>query len=276
MRIAVTGAGGIVGSAVAERAVAAGHSVVGLDRTPLGTSHREAFERFFQAETSDYDALLSAFHGCDAVIHLAAITTPLHDADHRVHNNNVVGSYNVMRAAAELGITRVCQASSVNAIGHAFSRRPRYDYFPIDEDHPTYCEDPYSLSKWICEQQADSIARRFERMRIASLRMHMVVRDSAVARERFTLESTSPLSHLFAYTRLDAAAEACLLSLVAEFDGHQVFNVVAPCTTVETESREVASRFFPDIPIRGDLKGRASFFSSAKAERILNWRHASD
>ncbi len=276
MRIAITGAGGIVGSAVAESALAGGHSVVGLDRTPLSASRAGGFEQFFQTETSDYDALIAAFRGCDAVIHLAAITTPLHDPDHRVHNNNVVGSYNVMRAAAEVGITRVCQASSVNAIGHAFSRHPRYEYFPIDEDHPTYCEDPYSLSKWICEQQADSFARRYERMRIASLRMHMVVKEAATARERFTLGSASPPAHLFAYTRLDAAVEACLLSVSAEFEGHHVFNIVAPCTTLELDSREVARRFFPDIPIRGEMSGRASFFSSAKAERILNWRHASD
>ncbi len=61
--------------------------------------------------------------------------------------NNVVGSYNALRAAAEHGITRICQASSVNAIGLSYSRTPRFDYFPIDEAHPNYSEDPYSLSQ---------------------------------------------------------------------------------------------------------------------------------
>jgi hypothetical protein len=46
----------------------------------------------------------------------------------------------VLSAAATLGIQRVCSASSINAIGGAFSRAPRYDYFPIDEQHPTYVE----------------------------------------------------------------------------------------------------------------------------------------
>ena len=40
-----------------------------------------------------------------------------------------------MRAAVESGVLRICQASSVNAIGQAYSRAPRYDYFPIDEAH---------------------------------------------------------------------------------------------------------------------------------------------
>src|SRR6202011_523388 len=108
----------------------------------------------------------------------------LQHADYVVHNNNVAGSYNVLSAAARLGITRVCQASSINATGGAFSRRPRYDYFPLDEVHPTYNEDPYSLSKWICEQQGDSFARRYEHMSIASLRFHWVIEDRAAARNR--------------------------------------------------------------------------------------------
>jgi len=60
-----------------------------------------------------------------------------------VHHNNVVSSYNVLSAAAQLGINRVAQASSVNATGAVYSRWPQYDYFPVDEHHPTYNEDAY-------------------------------------------------------------------------------------------------------------------------------------
>ena len=69
---------------------------------------------------------------------------------------------------------------------------------------------------------------------------------------------------------------ASLLSLTAEFSGHEVFYVVAPDTTIDMPSRELAQRFFPKVPIRGSLDGYggfASFFSCAKAERILGWKH---
>ena len=56
-------------------------------------------------------------------------------------------------------------------------------------------------------------------------------------------------------------------------DGHEVFYLAAPDTTVDVASRELAARFFPNVPIRGDLSGRQSFFDSAKAERILGWSH---
>ena len=272
MRIALTGGSGGVGRAIAAQALRDGHSVVSIDRSAPTAALSDGMT-FVQADMSDYDKLVEAFAGCDAVIHMAAIPAPGRHPDHVVHNNNVVGSYNALRAAAEYGISRVCQASSVNAIGHSYSRHPRYDYFPLDEAHPNYGEDPYSLSKWICEQQADAFVRRYEDMRIASMRFHWVVPDRQKAALSFTRNSANPAKHLWAYTRFDAAADACLKSLAARFKGHEVFYIVAPDTTVDAPSLELAREHFPDVPIRGDLSDTKSFFSSAKAEQLLGWTH---
>lgn len=95
------------------------------------------------------------------------------DASPTLLYSNVVVSYNVLRACAELGIKRVCQLSSVNAIGLAFTPYHRkYHYFPLDEKHPYEPADSYALSKQICEIQADSICRAFPHMRVASIRPH--------------------------------------------------------------------------------------------------------
>src|SRR5205823_2802556 len=111
-------------------------------------------------------------------------------------------------------------ASSVNAIGGAFSRAPRYDYFPLDERHLTYAEDPYSLSKWVLEQQADAFARRYGWMSIASLRFHLLVDDFERARQVNAQIGPIAIRHLWAYTSLGEASRACLLSLSAAFSGH--------------------------------------------------------
>lgn len=79
-----------------------------------------------------------------------------------------------LRAAAERGINRIALASSVNALGLEYSRFPTFDYFPIDEASPPHVEDPYGLSKLVAELQADSICRRYESMRVASIRFHQV------------------------------------------------------------------------------------------------------
>jgi UDP-glucose 4-epimerase len=178
----------------------------------------------------------------------------------------------VLRAAVEVGIQKVCQASSVNATGLAYSRWPRFDYFPLDEEHPTYNEDPYSLSKWICEEQGNSLARRYEQMVISSMRFHWVVPERVIA-VRGYIKVEAPAKNLWAYTLHESAARACLLSLVADFKGHEVFYITAPNTAIETPSLELKQKYFPDVPVRGDLSGHKSFFNSGKAERLLGWKH---
>ncbi len=271
MRIAVTGSSGGVGRGVIAAALSQGHTVIGIDRVP--PSEGQAGLTFVQSEISDYAALVAAFRGCEALIHLAAIAAPFDHPDHVVHNNNVVGSYNALRAALEVGMTRLCQASSVNATGLSYSRRPRYDYFPLDELHPTYNEEPYGLSKWICELQAESLARRYEAVSIASLRFHWVVPERSVAVITDEAYSDVMAKHLWAYTRLDAAASACLLSLTANFSGAETFYIVAPDTAVDQPSLDLARQYYPSAVMRGDLSGNNSFFSCAKAERLLGWRH---
>lgn len=276
MKIALTGGSGRIGRAVTAQALRQGHRVVSIDRIVPADFQEQENLRFILADIGEYEQLVRAFEGCDALIHMAAIPAPGNHPDHVVHNNNVVGSYNALRAAVEHGILRICQASSVNAIGLSYSRAPRFEYFPIDEEHPNYSEEPYSLSKWICEQQADSFARRYDGIRIASMRFHWVVPDRSTAGRSFNIANGQAEKHLWAYTRFEAAARACLLSLDAAFEGHEVFYIVAPDTTIEVPSLELAARFFPSVPIRGDLSGYRSFFSTAKAELLLGWKHDPD
>lgn len=274
MKIAITGGSGRVGKAIVEMALEQGHSVVSIDRVEPGKTEDRSDFKYIQADLTDYTAFETALRGCEALIHMAAIPAPGHQPDHLVHNNNVVSSYNALRASVEVGIQRVCQASSVNATGLAYSRAPRFDYFPLDEKHPTYNEDPYSLSKWICEEQGNSFARRYENMVISSMRFHWVIpdRNTAVEAKRYS-QSKAAVKNLWAYTRSDAAARACLLALTADFTGHEVFYVTAPDTMADEPSLALKQEHYPEVELRGDLSGRKSFFDSSKAERLLGWKH---
>lgn len=271
MRIAVTGAQGRIGRAVVELAVASGHTVLALDRHVTGAPQQGVEEAV--VDVTDYGALEGALAGYDALVHLAAITGPGHVPDHVVHDQNVLGSYHALRAAAEVGIRHICQASSVNAIGGRFSRVARYDYFPVDEAHPTHAEDPYSLSKWIAEQQADALVRRFEDVSVASLRLHGVVADRADAVPWTDVMPDAVARQLWGYTHREAAARACLAGVTADFEGHEVCYVVAPDTMTDVPSLELRDRHYPDVPVCGDLSGRRSFFDCSKAARVLGWVH---
>ncbi|TFY57483.1 hypothetical protein EVJ58_g6992 [Rhodofomes roseus] len=148
MKVAVTGCTGDVGKRVVIVALKQGYSVVGIDMTPAKDVEFNADPnfKFVQADLRDYDETLEAIRGCDGVIQLAGVRWPA-DYVATTHNTNVTITWNVLRAAAELGINRIAQASSVNVITLVFAVQNKFEYFPIDEDHPAEPDEPYGLSK---------------------------------------------------------------------------------------------------------------------------------
>lgn len=275
MKIAVTGGNGDLGSNLIPHLLDNGHEVVSIDRSipPMQFPPPAKAAKRLVADVTDFGQVVAALSGCDAVIHLAAHRSPLNEPAPVVYGNNTIGSYNILYAAATLGINRVCLASSINAIGGAFSRLPRYDYFPVDEDHPTYAEDPYSLSKWVLEQQADSFVRRYESMTIASLRFHWLAENRQKVVELTPLVGELGVNHLWAYTLLSDASRACLLALTADFSGHEPFYIVSPDTVVDEPSSRLAADHYPDASLRAQLAGNSGFFDCSKAERLLGWKH---
>jgi len=274
MRIAVTGGNGDMGRNLTPYLLGQGHTIVSIDRALPATQMRGV--EFLIADTRDFGQFIASIRDCEALIHLAAIRSPANHPDPVVYADNTISSYNALSAASALGIKHVCLASSVNAIGGAFSQSPHYDYFPVDEKHPAYAEDPYGLSKWVLEQQADAFARRYDWMTIASLRFHWLLdtRDQAVKNAERLKELS--VRHLWAYTLLEEASRAILLSLTSEFNGHEVFYITAPYTISSQSSSELARQYYPQVEIRGDFADYASFFNCAKAARLLGWKHKED
>lgn len=266
MRIAVTGASGRLGAALIPAALAAGHEIVAIDRG--GPDHSVPGLTTRTADVTDYAELEDALAGCDALAHLAAYTSPAAAPEPLVHHNNVTASYNVLRAAEVQGIARVCLASSVNAIGGVYSAEPRYDYFPVDEQHPRYPEDAYSLSKLLAEEQAAAFARRVPGLSVGCLRLH-ALREPGEMAERLQDRADFGRKDLWGYTPLAMATRACLATLGTELGGCEVFNVVAADTYHPEPSRELRDRYYPQVPVRGDLGERCSFYDSAKARKVL-------
>ncbi|MBO0744891.1 MAG: NAD(P)-dependent oxidoreductase [Candidatus Dormibacteraeota bacterium] len=272
----MTGATGRVGRAVVECARGDGHQVVGVDRTPPTEGNAASGVEYRTIDTTSYDDFLSAVRGADALIHLAAHPSPHGRPDHETFNNNAVSSYNALSIGVQLGMKRICQASSVNAIGTSFSRWPRYDYLPLDEKHPTYAEDPYALSKWVCEAQADSFCRLHSDLAIASMRFSWIVESRAagiaIRESRGGLDRA--VKELWGYTDLAAAARACVDAVAgSSWVGSEAFYLVAPRTMATRPSAELVAAHYPDVALRHSLAGFEGLYDCSKAERLLGWRH---
>jgi nucleoside-diphosphate-sugar epimerase len=147
--IAVTGAGGFIGTALCQALVEAGAPVREV-RRPGAPPPVEGLER---AEIHDLErsALARAFAGADVVVHLAGRVHRLRDdtgdplaAFRRV---NVEGTRAAVEAAADAGVRRVLVASSVKAVGES-------TLIPWTEETRPAPLDPYGLSKLESERAA--------------------------------------------------------------------------------------------------------------------------
>ena len=177
MRVLITGGQGRVGTPVSQKFVANGWDVHVISVEPEG---RLDGVTYTQCDILDYDVVREQVEGCDAIVHLAAIPSPRSHPAPQMFNINVSGTYNIYEAAAQAGIKRVVQASSINALGCFWGADDRqFEYFPIDEDHPNYTTDGYSFSKEMVENIAAYYWRR-DGISGASFRFPAVWTDETV------------------------------------------------------------------------------------------------
>lgn len=272
--IVVTGGSGRLGRVTVALLVAEGYRVRSLDRAGRPAEPAHEAVQFADVDMNNLAALTDAVRGADAIIHLAAFPGPWGQPPGVVYANNILINYNVLYAASELGINKVALASSVNAYGGLGSKLGHFDYFPVDENHPTYNEDDYSLSKWIGEVTADSFARRFPDMTISSLRFHALPDAAPELQSVLHGRDEGVARNLWGWTLIAEAARASLLAVLADFRGHERFNIMAPRTTSTYTTAELAAHAYPDVPFRRELPGHTSFFDCSKAARLLGWVHA--
>jgi len=286
-RVVITGCSGVVGTAIVAYAMQfTKHHLVLVDLKPPSPTEEQFLKlkadrvERHSLDLRDFTTWTRVMQGADALVHLAAFAQPVHAPPHVTHNTNVILSYNALQACVEAGVKRVVMAGSINAIGGCYNEEtPRWRYLPLDEDHPSLAEEPYSLSKYVSEVQADSVARSHPSMSIATLRFHFVTEN----RPSLGHCAHSARKDMWGWTDAAAAARSCFLALEMRdrrehhksIKGHEVFFIVGPThCAVGYTSMDLAQKFFPGTKLTKDILGEnEGFFSCRKAETVLGWRH---
>jgi len=113
-KILVTGVAGFIGSNLADRLVAAGHDVVGVDDLSFGIKEQVPTEVEFHKLDIRSKDIYPVFEGVDVVFHLAAKNS-LPDCQRdpvATMEINVGGTANVFEAARRAGVKKVVYAQS--------------------------------------------------------------------------------------------------------------------------------------------------------------------
>lgn len=162
--VLVTGAGGFIGSHLAERLVELGAAVrclvhynaLGgwgwLDRSLVRDQMR-----VMPGDLGDREILRQAMDGVEVVFHLAALVGIPYSyaAPSSYFRTNAEGTLNVLQVAREVRVGRIVHTSTSEVYGSA-------RYIPIDEGHPLQAQSPYAASKIAADKMAEAFSLSFD------------------------------------------------------------------------------------------------------------------
>jgi nucleoside-diphosphate-sugar epimerase len=270
-KIVVTGGSGRLGEFVIRELLAHDYEVLSLDRIPP----REKLCISWLVDLRHSGDLFEALRNAYGIVHLAAYQAPNLAPDGETFSNNVSATYNVLRAAADMGVKKVVLASSTAAFGFIYAKKPwAPDYLPVDEKHPSKPQDSYGLSKVVGEQIADSFITTHPDMTISSMRFPGVNFDLSYEsfRERWKIPAARA-SGFWTYVDARDAARACRLALEAKFQGHEVLIAAAPNSCMIQPMRDLVSEYLPKgASIRQVAGEHWSGVDSSKAQRLIGFQ----
>lgn len=164
-KVLVTGAGGFIGSHLAEHLATEGYDVRALVHYN-SANHWFHLQRLPEAalrsievmpgDVADAALVERAVAGCQIVFHLAAlIGIPYsYHAPNSYVATNVTGTLNVLQACLRHG-ARLVHTSTSEVYGTA-------QYVPMDEEHPLVAQSPYAATKIAGDKLVESFCRSFE------------------------------------------------------------------------------------------------------------------
>jgi nucleoside-diphosphate-sugar epimerase len=166
VRVAVTGAGGLLGGAVCQRLLEADHDVIALS----GSIYSIATLRAVHWDArQDWKVTAKSLHRVDAIVHTAAYIPINHNEAEEAQicfEVNSLGTLNLLRAAELAKVKRFIYVSGSNALN------PRSDF--VKEFDPVGCEhSPYYLGSKI-------LGEIYVRARIARGLSGLIIRPSSI------------------------------------------------------------------------------------------------
>lgn len=285
MRIFFTGGTGKAGKHAIQYLLEQGHRVMNVDLKPLdypGVDNLIAditdSGQIFNAMSS-YAGLdeLESGNGIpkfDAVVHFAAVPRILIKPDNETFRVNTIGTYHVIEAAVKLGIKKIIIASSETTYGICFSDgKTDPKVLPLEEDYEVDPMDSYGLSKVVNEKTAQSFQRR-SGFDIYALRIGNVIEPHEYAELFPHYFEHLEVRRRNAFCYIDARDLGQIVDLCLQKDGlgFQIFNAGNDQNGAIIPTKELAEKFFPNVPLSREMGEHEALFSNRKIREVLGFK----
>lgn len=292
MNYLVTGAAGFIGSAVAERLIAEGHTCVTIDNLSTGVrSHIPNKCDFLYGDVSDaalITSLKERYQKFEAIIHIAGQSSGEISFDNPVYDlqTNTQSTLLLLKLAQEMECKKVVYASSMSTYG---------DHNPplCTEDTPTIPKSFYAVGKLASENYlriyssfgiACTALRFFnvygigQNMKNLRQGMASIFLAQAISNHHILVKGSKERFRDFVY--IDDVVEAVMESL-KRGSGYEVFNVCTKkATSVETvvETIRKALPYSISVEYSGGTPGDqfGIYGDNAKIKKELGWEPTLD
>ena len=172
MRYIITGGAGFIGSHLVDKLLKKNKDIIVIDNLSVGRLQnlKKTIDKikFIKADISNYKTVLKVFKKGDVVFHLAALAdiVPSIANPEKYFKANVIGTYNVLKAAHEKKISRMIYTASSSCYGLT-KQIPTKE---TAELNPMY---PYALTKKIGEDMVIHWSKLYK-LNITSVRLFNV------------------------------------------------------------------------------------------------------
>ncbi|HSU50525.1 MAG TPA: NAD-dependent epimerase/dehydratase family protein [Segetibacter sp.] len=205
-----------------------------------------------QSDITDKQSLVRALQGVETFYAVgAAFKLWARDPQKEIYDVNILGTRNMIEAAAEAGVKRIVYVSSIAALN--YSTIPSKEFYGYNQDR----RDVYYNSKNDGEQLAFKLAKELD------IELRAVLPSAMIGGEAFAplnvsynilkliLQKEIPVETNIALNWVDVkdVAEGCYLAATKGINGERYILANERCTSIK-ETTKIAQQLFPELKIK--------------------------